>query len=214
MSKDLTMTMTGDGFDVSEPGGGGLMIGRMMKFNNGTYYVDKTEVMPLGTALVVVGVVTVWIKWRDGRPIERRVTYPGQTHPDRNDLPDQDQSVWELGLSGQPADPWKDSRYLHLVDPRTGADYTFVTDSYGGRRAIGDLKSQISNVRFAHPSAVPVVQLASTMMPTDYGPKPRPQFKVVSWKGAGGGEAAVIEQKQITAPAAPTKKTIDDEIPF
>jgi hypothetical protein len=210
MSNNLPTT--GDGFDVAEPGGNTLMIGRMLKFNNGTFYVDKTEVMPPGTPLVVVSVVTVWIKWQDGRPVERRITYPGQTHPVRDDLPDQDETSWELGLNGRPADPWRDSRYLHCVDPKTGADYTFVTDSYGGRKAIGELKSQISNVRFAHPGAVPVIAIASTMMPTDYGPRPRPQFMVTSWKSLSGDAVAAVEQKRISAPT--TAPDPDDEIPF
>jgi hypothetical protein len=190
------------------------MVGRMMKFNNGTYYVDKTEVMPLGTILVVVSVTTLWIKWQGGRPVERRVSYPGQQHPVRDDLPDQDESLWEEGLSGEPADPWKDSRYLRCVDPQTGADYTFVTDSYGGRRAIGELKSQISNVRFAHPGAVPVIALASTTMPTDYGPKPRPQFKVTSWKSLSG---EAVTERQATAQITDNKRTargFDDDLPF
>ena len=33
--------------------------------------------------------------------------------------------LWSPGLNGEPADPWKDTRYLHLVNPRTGADLTF-----------------------------------------------------------------------------------------
>jgi hypothetical protein len=93
MNNNLT---AGDGFDVAEPGGGNLIIGRMVKFNNGSYYIDKTEMMPLGTTLVVVNVTTLWIKWQDGRPVERRITYPGQTHPDKDDLPDRDESSWEL----------------------------------------------------------------------------------------------------------------------
>jgi hypothetical protein len=208
------LATTGDGFDVPEPGGGGLIVGQLLKFNNGAYFANKTEVVPLGTTLVVVAVTTLWIKWENGRPAEHRVTRPGQAHPVRDDLPDQDQAEWKPGFKDQLADPWKDSRYLHLVDPQTGADYTFVTDSYGGRKAIGELKSQITNVRFAHPGAVPTVRLASTMMPTDYGPKPRPSFKVIGWKNMSGS-ATSVEQKQITAPAAAKKRAdYDDEIPF
>jgi hypothetical protein len=72
-------------------------------------------------------------------------------------------------------------------------------------------------VRYAHPGAVPTVQLASTMMPTTYGPKPRPQFKVISWKSLGGEAAPAIAPKQISAPTVGKKtvvQDIDDEIPF
>ena len=132
-------------------------------------------------------VTTVWVRWDDSKPIEHRITHPGQLHPDRADLPDLDQATWERGLNGDPADPWRDTRYLRLIDPRTGQDFTFVTDTYGGRKAVGDLKSQIANVRFAHPGAVPVVQLGSTMMKTAFGLKPRPEFKVVGWRNKNNG---------------------------
>jgi hypothetical protein len=178
---DMTTDYTkNDGFSVGEKSGNNLIVGKMLKFTiDGKYKVDKTEILPDNSTLVAMDVTTVWVKWDDSRPIEHRITHPGQLHPDRADLPDLDQATWERGLNGDPADPWRDSRYLRLIDPRTGQDYTFVTDTYGGRKAVGDLKSQIANVRFAHPGAVPIVQLGSAMMKTSYGLKPRPEFKVV-----------------------------------
>jgi hypothetical protein len=213
MSNDLTRA--GDGFDVPERGGGNLIIGKLLKFNSGAYTADKTEPVPIGTTLAAVSVTTAWVHWADGRPTEHRITLPGQTHPERDDLPDQDEDQWEEGLNGEPADPWRDTRYLQLIDPRTGADFTFVSDSYGGRRAVGELKSQIANVRFAHPGAVPIVQLSTTTMKTNYGPKPRPQFKVVSWKGGGGKAEPAPAMTQIEHQREPTKaNAYDDEIPF
>ena len=72
---------------------------------------------------------------------------------------------------------------------------------------IGALKQQIANVRMAHPGALPLVQLASAPMKTRFGPKPRPDFKVVGWrggKGDGGTGNATL------APA----NDMDDDIPF
>ena len=155
----------------------------MLKFTiDGKYKVDKTDNLPDNTTLVAVDVNTGWVKWQDSKPIEHRITQPGHLHPDRDDLPDRDKTTWQPGLNGEPADPWRDTRYLRLIDPRTGQDYTFVSDTYGGRKAVGDLKSQIGNVRFAYPGAVPVVQLGSTKMKTSFGLKPRPEFKVVGWR--------------------------------
>jgi hypothetical protein len=172
-----------DGFTVAEKAGNNLIVGKMLKFTiDGKYKVDKADILPDNTSLVAIDVTTGWVNWQDGKPQEHRVTHPGQLHPDRADLPDQDKATWERGLNGEPADPWRDTRYLRLIDPRTGQDYTFVTDTYGGRKAVGDLKSQIANVRFAYPGAVPVVQLGSTMMQTAFGLKPRPEFKVVGWR--------------------------------
>jgi hypothetical protein len=215
-----------DGFSVAEKAGNNLIVGKLMKFTvDGKYKVDKAENLPDNTCLVAIDVTTAWINWRDRKPIEHRITHPGQVHPVREDLPDLDKTTWERGLNGEPADPWKDTRYLRLIDPRTGLDYTFVTDTYGGRKAVGDLKSQIANVRFAYPGAVPLVRLGSTMMPTAFGLKPRPEFKVIDWRNknsgavqlppsqnGGGGKA---EPKLIEPPFNDQIPSFDEElIPF
>jgi hypothetical protein len=197
-----------DGFAVQENAGASMIVGKMVKFLDGRFVVDKTEPLPATTTLVAVNAVTAWVHWEDSRPVEHRITQPGQSHPYRTDLPDQDETKWPPGLNDEPSDPWRDTRYLHLIDPNTGADYTFVTDSFGGRRAVGDLKQQIANVRMAHPRAVPLVQLASTMMKTRFGQKARPDFKIVGWRGrqddiGGAGKTKIAHAADM-----------DDSIPF
>jgi hypothetical protein len=196
-----------DGFAVQENAGASMIVGKMVKFLDGRFVVDKTEPLPATTTLVAVNAVTAWVHWEDSRPVEHRITQPGQSHPYRTDLPDQDETKWPPGLNDEPSDPWRDTRYLHLIDPNTGADYTFVTDSFGGRRAVGDLKQQIANVRMAHPRAVPLVQLASTMMKTRFGQKARPDFKIVGWRGRkddiGAGNAKIAHADDL-----------NDNIPF
>jgi hypothetical protein len=207
---DLAL-MTTDGFAVQENSGASMIVGKMLKFSDGRFTVDKTETMPANTTLVAVGVITAWVRWADSRPSEHKVTQPGQSHPYRDELPDQDQTKWAFGLNGEPADPWRDTRYLHLIDPNTGADFTFISDSFGGRRAVGDLKQQIANVRSVHPAAVPLVQLASTMMKTRFGQKPRPDFKIVGWRGKQDDVAATRASKAAVIPAG---DDMDDDIPF
>jgi hypothetical protein len=208
-----------DGFSVREKTQG-TIIGKMIKFLDGRFIVDKTETLPADTTLVVVGAVTAWVNWVDGKPVEHRVTQPGQQHPDREELPDHDESLWPPGLNEEPSDPWRDTRYLHLIDPHTGADYTFVCDSYGGRRAVGELKSMIANVRQAHPNAVPMVQLCSVPMKTRFGMKQRPEFKVVGWRGkqdsgapleqhAEQGARKPLERRTSAAP-----EPMNDSLPF
>lgn len=191
-----------DGFSVTEPGSSNFIIGKMLKYIDRVYVVEKTEELPKDSLLVAINVVTAWVEWRNGKPVAYRVTEPGQLHPDREDLGDRDEATWELGLDGQPADPWHDTRYLHLIDPLTGRDYTFITDTVGGRLAIGDLKRQIGNVRHARPGAVPLVKPGSTTMRTNYGPRPRPDFIVVEWRGGLKDEEPAL---QIAG---------EDEIPF
>jgi hypothetical protein len=190
-----------DGFSVAESTGSNLIVGKMVKFTTDSKYkVDKADLLPDNTRLVALNVTTAWVKWADNKPIEHLITLPGQLHRDRDELPDQDKATWEPGLNGEPSDPWRDTRYLRLIDPRTGQDFTFVSDTYGGRKAVGELKSQITNVRFAYPGAVPVVQLGSTMMPTSYGLKPRPEFKVVGWRNKGSAPVQLTHGPQNKPP--------------
>jgi hypothetical protein len=189
-----------DGFDVPENNSGGFIKGGILKFNNNVYTADKSEVLPIGTELVVIGVKTVWVKWGPEKPLDHRETLKGMSHPMRDELPDQDEGLWPPGLDDKPADPWRDTRYLYQIDPKTGANYTFITDTKGGHIAVGELKQQISTVRKAHPGAMPVVKLAlGTMKTKKYGNKPRPKFEIIGWKGNG---------------AARPSGDMDDAIPF
>jgi hypothetical protein len=214
MNNDITVME--DGFSVQEKSSGTMIVGKLLKFLDGRYIADKTETLPADTTLVAVGVITVWTHWVDGKPVEHRVTQPGQLHPEREDLPEQDESKWPPGLNDEPSDPWRDTRYLHLIDPQTGADYTFTTDSFGGRRGVGELKSQIANVRFAHPSAVPVVQLGSVPWKTKFGTKQRPSFKVIGWRGKQESPPIqVVEQRKQEQPRKlQAEEPLNDKIPF
>jgi hypothetical protein len=215
MSQDLVTTTDGDGFDVAEPRTG-FITGSLLKFIDRDYFADKTEKLPEGTTLVVTGVVTAWVKWEDGKP-EHRITHAGQAHPDRDDLPDQDESLWEIDtkFTGKPRDPWRDARYVYLIDPRTGRGFSFVTDTKGGRVAVGDLKNAIANVRRARPGVVPLVRLGWKMMSTQFGPRPRPAFEVLEWRGGGSNDEAPrpIEPNKRGA-IAHRKEEFEDEIPF
>jgi hypothetical protein len=169
-----------DGFSVEEKNpSNSLIVGRILKFKDGQYSVDKNY-HPGGGRYGVRDVVFCWVHWQDGKPVEHRITAPGDYHPERDELPDQDQELWPAGING-PSDPWRDTRYLQLIDQKTGADYTFITDTHGGHRGVGDLKAQIRNVRQAHSGAVPIIALGTTMMKTKYGMRPRPQFDVADW---------------------------------
>jgi hypothetical protein len=175
-----------DGFAVSERGGTNLIKGIILKFADSTLKANKTEVLqqaPQGPAFVVVGSVTAWVHWKESKPVEHKITRTGQTHPWREDLGDDDKTAWELGIGDFPSDPWRDTRYVYLIDTRSGKTYTFVTDTVGGRRAVGELKDAIMTVRQARPGVLPVVQLATSTMKTKFGLRPKPDFKIVDWRG-------------------------------
>jgi hypothetical protein len=125
-------------------------------------------------------------------------------HPRHEDLPDRDKTLWQPGLDGKPADPWKDSRYMHLINLRTGQDYTFVTDTDGGRMAVGELKSSIRNVRLARPGAMPVIKLAAgTFKSKRFGLVARPVFEIDGWRGGLKEVPAQISDQSKSPEQAP-----------
>jgi len=171
-----------DGFGVVEPATSSSLIrGKVLRFKDDNYIADKTDIVELGTKLTAVAMTTCWVKWdAEGKAIETRVTASGETHPYRAALDSNDPKEWPDGLDGKPNDPWKDTRHVYLIGPQA-EQYTFVTATIGGLRAVAELKDQIALYRRVHPGACPVVELAVADMPTKFGPKSRPSFKVVGW---------------------------------
>jgi hypothetical protein len=217
MAQDISIR--DDGFAVSERGGNALIKGIIIKFADSVYRANKTEVIeqaPHGPTFMATGVVTAWVHWKAGKPIEHKITHTGQLHPYREDLGDDDKTEWELGIGEKPKDPWKDTRYLYLVDLRTGKTYTLVGDSAGMRQAAGELKDAIATVRLARPGALPVLQLATGSMPSQFGPRPRPDFKIIDWRGGGPTATAQAPQQieQQAADADDDAALPDDETDF
>jgi hypothetical protein len=221
MSQELTI-QNDDGFDVQERAGN-FIIGGMIKYFNHVYTLNKTEPLPPDLTLLVISITTCWVRWWDHAPTEHRVTRSGQLHPQREDLPDQDKTLWQPGLGGNPADPWKDTRYMHLINLQTGQDYTFVTDASGGRMAIGELKSSIRNVRVAHLGAMPIIRFRTgTFKSKQFGLVPRPICEIVDWhRGLKEVPAQISDQSKAPttseqldtfAKSAPPMKTLTEEM--
>jgi hypothetical protein len=216
MSQELAIR--DDGFAVSERSGSNLIRGIITKFADGTYKANKTEVLeqaPQGPTFVVPGIVTAWVHWKAGKPDQHKITQTGQTYPWREDLDDDDKTEWELGIGGVPKDPWKDTRYVYLIDLRSGKTYTLVGDTAGMRQAVGELKDAIQTVRQVRLNALPVVQLATGSMPSKYGPRPRPDFKITNWhSGTPSAPAQTQQQIEQQAVDADEEDAADDDAFF
>jgi AAA domain len=63
-NKQLPMIID-DGFGVEEPTGNRFIVGGMIKYDKHAYTLNKTTPMPLGTVLVVLNIITAWVKWWD-----------------------------------------------------------------------------------------------------------------------------------------------------
>jgi|SRR6516165_4245692 len=163
-----------------------------------------------GTQLVAIGVAAGWVKWQGGKPVETRLRQPGKPLPVREELPDLEQLKWEKGADGQFRDPWQETKFVYLIDQRTAESYTFSTSSWGGREAVLHLGDAIARMRSVHPTATPVVALEASAMPTRYGRKSKPVFKIVDWNATDTGN----KEDQIIEHAAPLTLSDDEECPF
>src|SRR5215470_6749529 len=91
-------------------------------------------------------------------------------------------SLWQPGPDGNPRDPWQNTRYVYLLDPISMEVLTYSTYSLGGRLAVISLADRIKRMReLGHSSALPVVELGAEKMPTKFGLKSKPLFKIVKW---------------------------------
>ena len=194
-----------------------MIRGTLLKFADWRWTTGK-EATPVadGTKLVAMATVAMWVRWESGKPAEYRMRESGRRLPDREELGHNDESQWDKDLSGEPQDPWRNTRLVYLVDPQTAAAFTFSTSSWGGRSAVVDLGDQIARMRSVHADAVPIVELRAVEMPTKYGRKSKPMFKIVEWRTADAEQAAPVE-RQITTQKA--KREIDmsemnDDVPF
>jgi hypothetical protein len=192
--------------------------GTLLKFADWRWTAGK-EATPVadGTRLVALATTALWMRWEGGKPSgDYRMREPGRRLPDRDELGHDDESLWEAGPSGEPQDPWRNTRLVYLVHPLTAEAFTFSTSSWGGRGAVSDLGDQISRMRAVHADAVPIVELRAAEMPTKYGRKSKPVFKIVGWKTSDAEQAAPVERQIATQEAKQklARREMDDQIPF
>jgi hypothetical protein len=96
-----------------------------------------------------------------GEAPDRRMgpLFKGFKVPARSTLGDLDESLWEIGLNGKPADPWQSQIMLPLADIETGELFVFTTTSMTGRRAVGNLIAQCQRLGRTDPDKYLVVAL-------------------------------------------------------
>jgi len=187
--------------------------GTLLKFADWRWSKGKDgDEVEKGTQFLATGTVAAWVKWWDGKPVQHIKREPGRVLPDLDEMPDRDQSLWQLGPDGKLRDPWQNTRYVYLLDPISMEVLTFSTSSLGGRAAAINLADQIKRMRgLGRASALPVVELGAEKMPTRFGMKSRPVFKIVKWYG---GESANGGGPKEIAPPSLEEEMNGDEIPF
>ena len=173
------------------------IVGKLLKFTKGDFVAGESgEEVPEGTELIAV-MDELWIghiHWLDGKPVESRIGrlidkfVPAQ----QRDLPDRDQSLWEVNDKGEPRDPWQPVNYLVMRDAKTDEYYTFATGSRGGITAIADLCRHYDRDVKQHPDCFPVIALKASDYPHPnraFGRVPIPVFTVVGRAPRDGSAA-------------------------
>jgi len=141
-------------------------LGTFIKFGkNGTYQkqLDDAEI-PKGTECVVIydQIRVGWIKFQGKglQPIRRMgPVFDGFNPVERDELDDQDESLWEVGISGKPTDPWQLQILLPLQDTKSGELLIFGTTSKTGRAACDNVISLCSRMQRSEPDYYPIVRL-------------------------------------------------------
>jgi hypothetical protein len=212
---EVMISPTDDGWDEEAAEAGGRAIqGTLIKFNDWKWTPGKEAVpFPEGTRLVAVKTAAAWVRWEEKRPVEYLWREKGKAFPEREDLSMwENKSGWEIGLSGDVEDPWRNTRYVYLIDPTTMTAYTYSTHSAGGRNAVRELGDNIARVRKMrnNHNLVPLVELSAEVMPTKFGKKSKPLFRIVEW---GGGSDVPVQDVPELEGAIGTHP-MDDSIPF
>jgi hypothetical protein len=205
--------------DAANEAGERSIRGTLLKFADWRWTAGK-EATPIkdGTQLVALATTAMWVRWENARPAEYRMRQTGKRLPERDELGHDNEDEWEEGPDGKVQDPWRNTRLVYLVDPHTAEAFTFSTSSWGGRDAVANLGDQISRMRSVHPDAVPVIELRAAEMPTRFGRKSKPLFKIIGWRTASGDHpASAPAERQISAKQAEqdaARHEMDDQIPF
>lgn len=186
--------------------------GRPAKFDSKSgKWVTADDGEPLNDAAVYIALVDQtrigWIKFNgEGQTptTEMGLLYDGFVMRPRDSLGDTDPSRWEIGLDGQPSDPWIHEIDLVLQDADSAALYNFAARNKTNRRAIGVLLRHYDRMAKSHPGYLPLVQLkVGGYQHSDkrVGWVNTPTFAVTG---------RIPSDSAVQPPAAP----MDDEIPF
>jgi hypothetical protein len=195
----------------------------ILKYADRQYMLGKDrDEVPLATKKIFRSTTHYWQLWLpdpdddDKSKLDKVVKrQPGHRLPERDELEPayDDKSQWRL-YKGEPQDPWQNTRAILFEDPETHEQCVFVTPTGGGHSAVMDLCGEIQRKRQVHSDACPIIELRWANMPTQWGMKTKPLFKIVQWLTADN--VPIVER---TIPAREAKKIvdqheIDDGIPF
>jgi hypothetical protein len=165
----------------------------LLKFSKqGEYAISDIDTIPTGTKCVAhcdlmeLG----FVKWTDGRPTDRKVglVADGFVPPRKDDLPDRDESTWEISDTGEKRDPWAFQMSVPVTRLDAGGEtYQFTAGSKGGLRCLSALTRAYGKRVAEKTPGLPIVELQSdSYKHRTYGKIFFPVMHIVGWTGADG----------------------------
>lgn len=181
-----------DGFDdaedrtegVEEQQSGRIIQGERLRFTNDFVWVTgDDEEFPKDRELVVLDTVRLVQKWIDQMPVETIFVEHGQKWPDIDKLNEAcPKSEWKEGPNGQFQGPWQRSRVTYFVDLKTMQRYTHASGTVGTDICVREFRDEVSLMRrFRGERVYAVVTLADAYMPTRWGGRQRPDYRIMRW---------------------------------
>jgi hypothetical protein len=197
--------------------------GSIIKCIDGRWVDRDGSELPVGTKMLVLATTEVLQHFQDGKLIEEIKKKPFPNLDGLNKAIPVKQ--WSKGING-PRPPWSHQHIVYLVNTSDAAIYTSINNTKGQEIAVQRLTSKVKWMRrLRNENVSPVVQLDAKPMPTQNGPKMRPEFTVVEWRDLSGG--GLVETRPTPLPPAQgiehigkpvkpvtTKEEFDDEIAF
>ena len=191
--------------------------GAFLKFSKGEWLLGQNDdEVALGRRLVAnMNELSIgWIRWADGKPVERRLGLLAQGHkPEARDaLGFTDQTLWEIdAASGKPKDPWNFTNELPMADPSDGEQMTFSSSSKGGIGSVGNLCKAYGREYRQREGFVPVIELGrDSYKHAEYGKTYVPVLTIVDWVANGSVPAPAStsdDEKPVATEKAATGKT-------
>jgi hypothetical protein len=212
-----------------------IIVGLMEKFNDGEW---TTGGLPADKKRRIVAVATNTIiqRWKDGETIETITEKPLPDVKLLNETVPREE--WEIGING-PREPYQITHVVYLLNLDDAERTTFINSTVGAAIAVSRLKDKVVWMRRMRGENVfAQLDLTWAPMPTRFGMRKRPEFRIIGWivLGPGGGALPPSSEqpKQLppaapkqdvgprqTAPLAPKKveepslaEELDDDIPF
>jgi hypothetical protein len=203
-------TIESDNTEQAASSSASIIRGNQIKFGDAKTpfkWLDKSIGKPfsLERELVAIDLLRLVQKWPpgdDNSPPETRILEPNECFPDVKKLnAETPKDEWRMGPDGKPKGPYESAFALYLLDPTTIERFTYVASTIGGMRAVRELRDRVDWMRkFRGANVYATVTLADVFMPTDYGGRQRPHFKILNWIrfGAAGTPLPAPEQPMLT----------------